>query len=134
MNRPGSDHDSLKRRVARVGFGLLIAVVALASSGCMHVIAYPVAYYKDGPSQLDPPQGSIAKGTPVMLLGRDGSYIRVLTPDFTDGYVWHSAVRAIWELGSAGADEGAPVFDPGPAEPEGKRPMKLRPAGTDLRH
>ena len=66
-------------------------------SGCTHVIPNSTPYYKDGPDQLEGPQGDIPAGAKAWVLWRKGSYARVWTDGAIDGWVWDRAVVSIWE-------------------------------------
>ncbi|MGD8453517.1 MAG: hypothetical protein PVJ57_17020 [Phycisphaerae bacterium] len=74
----------------------LLALLLAGVSGCSHVITQTTPYFKDGPSQLEPPQGELEKGTHVLVLGKEGTYSRVLTLGGVNAYVWDGALRSIW--------------------------------------
>ena len=55
----------------------------------------------------------IEKGTPVLVIGREGSFARVWTPDLLDAFVWDRDLESIWTLKGLGKKEEAsppPVF------------------------
>jgi hypothetical protein len=99
---------------------VMLAFIAATSVlvGCTHVISQRTPYYEKGPSQLEPPQGELEKGTPVWVLGRDGSYLHVWTPDLIDAYVRDRAVEPAVKWGSAKKEEDEKdkpvVIDVGP--------------------
>jgi hypothetical protein len=70
---------------------VLLGGLALLS-GCTHVIGNNAPYYKSGPAQREGPQGTIPAGTPVWVLGKEGSYAHVWTTTGVDGFVWENAV------------------------------------------
>lgn len=77
---------------------LAASVLGLALlAGCSHVITQPTPYYKDGPSQLDSPQGELSEGTLVLVIGKDGSYSRVWALNGVIAYVWDGAIRSLWK-------------------------------------
>jgi len=76
---------------------LLCCAVALGLAGCSHVVAYTTPYYKDGPSQLAGPQGDLEEGTPVLVVGGEGSYARVWTAGGIDAYVVRSSLVPFWQ-------------------------------------
>src|SRR5262245_6148418 len=75
---------------------LLLAVTTLLLS-CTHVIPNSTPYYKDGPDQVEGPQGDIPAGAKAWVLWRKNSYARVWTDGGIDGWVWDRAVVSIWE-------------------------------------
>ncbi len=89
------ESKSSRWRGGLAGGGLLLGGLALA--GCTHVITHSTPYYREGPYQIDPPQGMIDEGTYVWVMGHEGTYVRVWTEGFVDAYVPESAVRALWE-------------------------------------
>jgi len=78
-----------------VGFLSLGALALLG--GCTHVIGNNCPYYKQGPAQREGPQGTIPAGTPVWVIGKEGSYARVWAASGVDGYVWDSSIVTIEE-------------------------------------
>lgn len=78
------------------GTALLAAALALLT-GCSHVITHTTPYYENGPTQPEPPQGKLEEGTPVLVIGHEGSYVRVWTPAWIDAYVWDRDVESIWK-------------------------------------
>ncbi len=77
----------------------LVAVLLLfAVSGCSHIITADTPYYNDGPEQLDPPQGDVAKGTWCLVIGERGTYYHILTGDGVNAYVWKAAVEPLLDF------------------------------------
>lgn len=64
--------------------------------GCTHVLTQNGWYYADGPRQLEGPQGELAEGTHVLVVGKDSGYSRVWALDAFDVYVWDGALRPLW--------------------------------------
>lgn len=75
---------------------LMIPGAALLPA-CTHIITQSTPYYEGGPSQLDPPQGDIEAGTLAMVVGSDGSYVRVVTVTGINAWVWDRAVMSVWD-------------------------------------
>jgi hypothetical protein len=94
----------------RTGLASLLAV-SLVISGCSHVITRETPYYVDGPRQADPPQGWLPEGTGVWILGRDGTYVRVLTGTMINAWVRDWDVASAWGRSA----------EPAPKEPEAKK-------------
>lgn len=69
----------------------MFAGVALVA-GCTQMIGNNAPYYKNGPAQREGPQGTIPAGTPVWVLGKEGSYTHVLAGNGVNGYVWDSSI------------------------------------------
>ncbi|MCC6357505.1 MAG: hypothetical protein IT450_02070 [Phycisphaerales bacterium] len=70
----------------------------LAVGGCSHIITADTPYYNDGPEQLDPPQGDVAKGTWCLVIGERGTYYHILTGDGVNAYVWKAAVEPLLDF------------------------------------
>lgn len=87
--------QSLALRWCLVAHCCLIA--ATFSLGCTHVIPNSTPYYKDGPDQVEGPQGDIPAGAKAWVIWRKDSYARVWTDGGVDGWVWDRAVVSIWE-------------------------------------
>jgi hypothetical protein len=75
---------------------VLFSAIGLLS-GCTHVIPNSTPYYKDGPDQVEGPQGDIPAGAKAWVIWRKDSYARVWTDGGIDGWVWDRAVVSIWE-------------------------------------
>lgn len=100
----------------RVRWMVVLSVSGLALAGCTHVISQRTPYYEKGPSQLEPPQGELEKGTPVWIMGREGSYVRVWTPGLLDAWVRDRAVEPVLKSRSGKEEEqsGPLVIEVGP--------------------
>jgi hypothetical protein len=72
------------------GAALLAGLLPL--SGCTQMIGNNTPYYKNGPAQREGPHGTIPAGTPVWVLGKEGSYSHVWALNGVDGYVWDSSI------------------------------------------
>jgi hypothetical protein len=96
-----------------------------AAAGCTHVVAQRTPYYRYGPMQPEPPQGDLPEGTRVIVLGKEGSYSRVLASNGLTGYVLSDSLMpaAQWDrLQKATkrpeeALRSAPKGPPGPLAP-----------------
>ena len=88
----GNPSPERKRRaaVATVLLGLTVL------TGCTHVISHTTPYYKDGPSQLDPPQGNLEAGTYVWVVGKEGTYSHVWGGG-VNAYVLEGDVQSVWQ-------------------------------------
>ncbi len=75
-------HLVWRRRAA-----LAIAAALLLMPGCLRIVRAEAPYYADGPHQVEGPDGFLAEGTHVTVLGEKDSYSRVLTFGGTSGYV-----------------------------------------------
>ncbi len=64
---------------------------------CTHIITQSTPYYEKGPTQLDPPEGDIEAGTYAMVVGAEGSYVRVITVTGVNAWVWDRAVMSVWD-------------------------------------
>jgi hypothetical protein len=64
-----------------------LAIAGCGSSGYSHRITADTEYYRDGPQQSRPADGTLAAGTAVRLVSESGSYSLVETPDGRRGYV-----------------------------------------------
>jgi hypothetical protein len=72
--------------------GATLLASAMLLAGCTQVIGYNSPYYKNGPAQREGPQGTIPAGTPVWVLGKEGSYTHVFAANGVNGYVWDSSI------------------------------------------
>lgn len=103
-----------------LGSAVVGMVGLLVLAGCSHRIAHTTPYYENGPHQVEQPQGMIDEGTPVLVIGRDGSFARVWTPDLLDAYVWDRDLESIWSLKGLGKKEesSAPpvLLEPSPKD------------------
>lgn len=63
------------------------------TQGSPHVVAVDTAYYRSGPQQGRPPEGTFKGGTRVEVLAREGSYWQVRAADGTRGHVPADAIR-----------------------------------------
>ena len=87
----------MNRRCCPVGrAGRLIAVLLLIvvwCGGCQptdnatHSVIQETPFYLDGPQQARPPDGVLAAGARVTLVGAAGSYAQVVLPDGRRAYV-----------------------------------------------
>ncbi len=59
-----------------------------------YVLAAATLYYKSGPQQGRPPDGTWPAGTKVQLISGSGSYSLVKSPDGTTGYVESTSLQA----------------------------------------
>ena len=59
-----------------------------------HVVVKSTLYYKGGPQQAQPPDGTFTAGTKVRLLRAAGSYSRVRSEGGIEGYVAAKAIAA----------------------------------------
>jgi hypothetical protein len=78
----------------------LLALVGLAVSGCgsggyTHTVAIDTQYYRDGPQQARPADGTLTAGTRVRLVSESGSYYLVETPDRDQVYVASSSIQRL---------------------------------------
>ena len=88
--------------------------------GCTHVVTHNTPFFKDGPTQLAPPQGELKAGTWVWVTGKEGTYSHVLASDGTDAYVLENDLRPLWAP--------APTAEQPPkksAEPPAKPPRQF---------
>lgn len=60
-----------------------------------HVVLSDTPYYRSGPQQSRPPEGTLKAGTRVSIEQRNGSYIVVRTIDNISGYIPAEAVSPI---------------------------------------
>ena len=119
---------------------MLVALLAFASllSGCTHVVACNTPYFKNGPTQLEPPQGELKAGTWVALIGRRDSYARVLAPDGTNAYVLEQDLRSIWApaprtpkettMKTIGPGTQQPLVQPAPHPAPPRKPAAPKPS------
>lgn len=63
-----------------------------------HVIESDAEYYKVGPQQAQPPDGTFKSGTKITVVEESGSYSLVRSADGTEGYVASGAIRKIDKL------------------------------------
>ncbi len=75
----------------------LLGGMLILLAGCSHMVAFRTPYYVDGPSQLEPPQGWFDAGTPVLVIGKEGSYARVWSWSFVNAYVLDSELTPWWK-------------------------------------
>ncbi len=68
-----------------LGVGL---AAALLCTGCTHVIAQNAPYYNEGPQQPGPPDGELAAGTGVWIVGQKDGYGHIWTLGGVNAYVW----------------------------------------------
>lgn len=78
----------------------LLALVGLAAAGCgsagyTHTVAVDTQYYRDGPQQARPADGTLAAGTMVRLVSESGSYSLVETPDRLHVYVASGSIQPL---------------------------------------
>ena len=78
----------------------LLALVGLAAAGCggaayTHTITADTAYYRDGPQQARPADGTLAAGTMVRLVRESGSYSLVETSDHMQIYVARDSLQPL---------------------------------------
>lgn len=74
-------------------FGLLVA--SCTGTGFTHVVGADTAYYRDGPQQARPADGTLVAGTKVRLVSESGSYSLVETPDRLRVYVASDSLKAL---------------------------------------
>jgi hypothetical protein len=108
------------------GAVLVTAVLGLGlATGCTHFIKQDsTPYFVDGPHQLEPPNGELAAGTGVWIIGEEDTYKRVWTLDGVIAYVWQGDVvtRSEWkqmqkERKEQAEREAQPFVTPGEAGP-----------------
>jgi hypothetical protein len=78
----------------------LIVLVGLAATGCSgpgytHRVAADTEYYRDGPQQARPPDGTLPAGTLVRLVSSAGSYSLVETSDRLQVYVASDSLQPL---------------------------------------
>ena len=78
----------------------LLALVGLAAAGCggaryTHTVSVDTQYYRDGPQQARPADGTLAAGTMVRLVSESGSYSLVETPDRRQVYVASDSIQPL---------------------------------------
>jgi hypothetical protein len=66
-----------------------------SQAGFTHEIANETVYYLSGPQQGRPPEGKLAAGTRVALLGDSGSYAKVRSEGGIEAWVSSGALRAL---------------------------------------
>jgi hypothetical protein len=74
--------------------GMLLAAM---TTGCSHVVTQNAPYYRDGPHQLDPPNGIIDAGTYALVLGEKDGYKHLIAGTGEAGHVWNGHVVTVWE-------------------------------------
>jgi hypothetical protein len=66
-------------------------------AGCSHAITQSTPYYENGPHQTQPPNGNLPEGTGVWVVGREGSYYKVMADNGVVAYVWDRALTPMHE-------------------------------------
>jgi hypothetical protein len=78
----------------------LVLTVGLAAVGCSgatytHTVTVDTEYYRDGPQQARPADGTLAAGTMVRLVRESGSYSLVETSDRMQVYVASASLQPL---------------------------------------
>jgi len=78
----------------------LLALVGLVAAGCggaayTHTITADTEYYRDGPQQARPADGTLAAGTMVRLVSESGSYSLIETSDRMRVYVASDSLQPL---------------------------------------
>ncbi len=75
---------------ATVQVSLLAAALLVLSvaGGCLRVVRQEAPYYRNGPHQLEPPDGFLPAGTHLLVFGEKDSYARMMTLKGAVGFIW----------------------------------------------
>jgi hypothetical protein len=78
----------------------LILAVGLSAVGCggapyTHTVTVDTEYYRDGPQQSRPPDGTLAAGALVRMVSESGSYSLVETSDRLRVYVASDSLQPL---------------------------------------
>jgi hypothetical protein len=78
----------------------LIAFLGLVAAGCVggtytHTVTVDTEYYRDGPQQARPADGTLAAGMMVRLVSQSGSYSLVETSDRMQVYVASDSLQPL---------------------------------------
>ena len=78
----------------------MILVVGLTAAGCggrtySHTVTVDTEYYRDGPQQARPADGTLAAGMMVRLVSESGSYSLVETSDRMQVYVASDSLQPL---------------------------------------
>ena len=78
----------------------LIVLLGLTAAGCggaryIHTVTVDTEYYRDGPQQARPADGTLAAGTKVRLVSQSGSYSLVETSDRMQVYVASDSLQPL---------------------------------------
>jgi hypothetical protein len=80
-------------------FGLIVwvglAAASCSSSGYTHRVAVDTEYYRDGPQQARPADGTLAAGTMVRLVQESGSYSLVETSNRMQVYIASDSLQPL---------------------------------------
>lgn len=89
--------EAVKRNLEEIGKALHGDKVksALNDDKSTHVITTDAVYYKGGPQQAQPPDGTFKTGTKVTLIEEAGSYSLVRSADGIDAYVAADALSRV---------------------------------------
>jgi len=92
--------DGRKQLWLAVSVLALIMLVGLAAAGCgspgaTHRVTVDTQYYRNGPQQARPADGTLAAGTTVRLVSESGSYSLVETPDRLQVYVASDSIQPL---------------------------------------
>ena len=91
----------MQKRVWLTGCTLvLIVALGLTAAGCSgatytHTVTVDTEYYRDGPQQARPADGTLAAGTMVRLVRESGSYSLVETSDRMQVYVASASLQPL---------------------------------------
>jgi hypothetical protein len=78
----------------------LIVMLMLTAAGCggaayTHTVTVDTEYYRDGPQQARPADGTLAAGTKVRLVSESGSYSLVETSNHMQVYVASASLQPL---------------------------------------
>jgi len=93
-------HEAVKKNLKELGEALQQhneghAKPALNDDKTTHVIATDALYYKGGPQQAQPPDGTFKAGTKITLIEEAGSYSLVRSADGVEAYVAADALSKV---------------------------------------
>lgn len=65
------------------------------ADGFTHTVTLAVEYYKDGPQQGSPPDGTLESGTKVKIIEEAGSYVLIKASNGVDAFISADAISPI---------------------------------------